>query len=69
MNTKFECFEKDFIDVPDGTLLRPFLNPKDITSGLPWDLLEGLSVTAGQVNPGVKSDIIVHPYVTNIKMR
>ena len=29
--------------VPDGTILSPFLNPKDAFSDLPWDLFEGFS--------------------------
>lgn len=66
MYTVFESLEEKFFEVPDGTFLHPFLNPKDIMSGLPWDLLDGLSITAGQVNPGIKSEIMVHPYVTNV---
>ena len=66
MNSNFVCQEEDFFEVPDGTLVNPFLNPKDIMSGLPWDLLEGLSVAAGQVDPGIVSDIIVHPFISNV---
>lgn len=65
-NQVFECLENDFYTVPDGTLVNPFLNPKDIMSDLPWDLLDGLSVAAGQVNPGIVSDILVHLFVSHV---
>lgn len=64
MNRIFKCLEQDFFTVPDGTLVNPFLNSKDIMSGLPWDLLDGLSVAAGQIDAGVVSEIHVHPYVS-----
>lgn len=66
MNRVFECIEEDFFTVPDGTLVNPFLNPKDIMSGLPWDLLDGLSLAAGQVDPGIVSDIVVHPFISQV---
>lgn len=66
MNRLFECLEKDFFTVPDGTLVNPFLNPQDIMSGLPWDLLDGLSIAAGQVDPGIVSDIVVHPFISQV---
>lgn len=64
MNRVFECLEESFFTVPDGTLVNPFLNPKDIMSGLPWDLLDGLSVAAGQIDAGVVSEIHVHPFIS-----
>ena len=66
MNRIFNCLENDFFRVPDGTLVNPFLNPKDIMSGLPWDILDGLSVAAGQVNPGVVSEITVLPFISQV---
>ena len=33
--------------VPDGTLVSPFLNAKDSESGLPFNLLDGFSLAAG----------------------
>ena len=47
MNRLFKCLDADFFRVPDGTLVNPFLNPKDNMSGLPWDILDGLSIAAG----------------------
>ena len=35
-------------------------------SGLPWDILDGLSVAAGQVNPGVVSEITVLPFISQV---
>lgn len=66
MNRKFECLDDKFFPVPDGTLVNPFLNPKDAMGGLPWDLLDGLSIAAGQIDPGVTSQIHVHPYVSQV---
>ena len=34
MNRLFECVDAGFCEVPDGTLVNPFLNPTDPTSGL-----------------------------------
>ena len=66
MNRIFECLDSNFFQVPDGTYVNPFFNPKDIMSGLPWDTLDGLSITAGQVNPGVISEIHVHPFISQV---
>jgi hypothetical protein len=52
------------ITVPDGTVVYPFLNPMDSTSGLPWDLIEGFSIAAGDIAPHSKSKIVVSPLVT-----
>ena len=68
MDTFLECKESAFFKVPDGTLVNPFLNPKDSESSLPWDLLDGVSVAAGQINPGIASEIHVHPYVSQITL-
>jgi hypothetical protein len=66
MNRLFECSDTNFFRVPDGTLVQPFLNSKDVMSGLPWDLLDGLSIAAGQVDPGVVSKIHVHPFISQV---
>ena len=52
--------------VPDGTLVSPFLNSKDSTSGLPYDLLDGFSIAAGTIEPRSKSKIHVMPFVTQV---
>ena len=57
--------EKPF-RVPDGTLVSPFLNPKDSMSGLPFDLLEVFSLAAGTIEPKTKSKIHVMPFVTQV---
>ena len=66
MKRLFECLSNKFFEVPDGTLVNPFLNPKDIMSGLPWDILDGISIAAGQINPGVVSEIHVHPFISQV---
>lgn len=57
---------KDAFRVPDGTLLSPFLNPKDSTSGLPFDLFDDFSIAAGEIEPGLTSRIHVMPHVTQV---
>lgn len=57
---------KDFFQVPDGTLVAPFLNSKDNQSGLPFDLIDGFSIAAGEIEPGVSSSIHVMPFVTQV---
>jgi hypothetical protein len=52
--------------VPDGTLVSPFLNSKDAKSGLPFDLLDGVSVAAGIIEPRTRSKIHVLPFVTQV---
>jgi hypothetical protein len=52
--------------VPDGTLVSPFLNARDSTSGLPFDLLDGFSLAAGTIEPGSQSKIHVMPFVTQV---
>lgn len=54
------------IIVPDGTKVFPFLNPKDSTSGLPWDLLEGFSLAAGEIPPNTRSQPHIHLHVTHV---
>jgi hypothetical protein len=66
MNRLFECLDTKFFKVPDGTLVNPFLNPKDIMSGLPWDILDGLSIAAGYIEAGIVSEIHVHPFISQI---
>ncbi len=57
---------ENFVRVPDGTLVAPFLNSKDSNSGLPADLLEDISIAAGVIESGVRSKIHVMPLVTQI---
>ncbi|MBX9961777.1 MAG: hypothetical protein K2Y35_01890 [Burkholderiales bacterium] len=52
--------------VPDGTLVAPFLNARDNTSGLPFDLLDGFSLAAGTIPPHARSKIHVMPFVTQV---
>ena len=52
--------------VPDGTIVFPFLNPKDITSDLPWHLIEGFSLSAGEIPAHGESKIHVMPHVTHV---
>lgn len=52
--------------VPDGTLVSPFLNSRDNTSGLPFDLLGDFSLAAGTIEPGSHSKIHVMPFVTQV---
>jgi hypothetical protein len=66
MNRLFECLDANFLAVPDGTLVNPFLNPKDIMSGLPWDIFDGLSIASGYIKPGTVSEIHVHPFISQI---
>jgi hypothetical protein len=68
MNKLIKCKDKDFFLVPDGTLVNPFLSSKDSTSGLPWDLLDEVSIAAGVIIPGKVSKIHVHPYITQITL-
>ncbi|MES2121448.1 MAG: hypothetical protein V4492_01570 [Chlamydiota bacterium] len=53
-----------WIEVPDGTFVAPFFNPKDCTSDLPWDLTEDLSIAAGEIHK--ESSIQTMPLVTQI---
>ena len=57
---------ENFVRVPDGTLVAPFLNSKDSNSGLPADLLGDISIAAGIIESGVRSKIHVMPLVTQI---
>lgn len=52
--------------VCDGTLVSPFLNAKDAMSNLPFDLLDGFSLAAGEIEPGKTSRIHVMPHVTQV---
>ena len=54
--------------VPDGTTVYPFLNPKDSMSGLPWDLVEGFSIAAGDMAPKSKSKIQVLPLASQVRL-
>ena len=57
---------RDGFRVPDETTVYPFLNAKDCLSGLPWDLLDGFSLSAGDIEPHSKSQIHVMPQVTQV---
>jgi mannose-6-phosphate isomerase-like protein (cupin superfamily) len=52
--------------VPDETIVSPFLNSKDSKSDLPWDLVEGFSIAAGEIAPNSKSKIHVMPLVQQV---
>jgi quercetin dioxygenase-like cupin family protein len=54
--------------VPDGTLLSPFLNPWDITSGLSPDMLASVSIAVGFLFPGQPSKIHIMPFVTQVTL-
>lgn len=64
MNRLFRS--SSLLRVPDGTLVSPFLNSRDSTSGLPFDLLEGFSIAAGTIEPHSQSKIHVMPFVTQV---
>ena len=74
MNTiYFECLNpqpenEGFFRVPDQTLVNPFLNPNDAMSRLPPGLFNGMAIAAGQINPGVKSNIAVAPYIYEVTL-
>ncbi len=52
--------------VPDGTLVSPFLNPKDSESDLPFDLIDGFSIAAGTIGPSLRSKICLMPFITQV---
>lgn len=52
--------------VPDGTWVSPFLNAKDSESDLPFDLLDGFSLSAGMIEPNSSSKIHIMPFVTQV---
>jgi len=66
MNRLFECLDAGYFRVPDGTLVNPYLSPKGDRSGLPWEVPSGLSVAAGYLEPGIVSEIHVHPFITQV---
>lgn len=47
MKRVFDILEP--FQVPDGTLVSPFFNPKDSQSGLPFDLLDSFSIAGGRI--------------------
>ncbi len=51
-----------YFTVPDGTLVTPFLNCREIKSGLPFDLLDELSIAAGKLESHVHSKIHIMPF-------
>lgn len=53
-----------WINVPDGTSVAPFFNPKDCTSDLPWDLVDNFSIAAGEIQK--ESLIQTLPLVTQL---
>ncbi len=52
--------------VPDGTIVYPFLNSKDLESGLPWELNDGFSIAAGDIGPNQKSKIHLMPITSQV---
>jgi hypothetical protein len=66
MVMKRKFYIENTIRVPDGTLVSPFLNSKDITSGLPFELVDGFSIAAGEIETGVSSSIHIMPFVTQV---
>jgi hypothetical protein len=69
--TNLQCFGnegvfsiRNWINIPDGTSVAPFFNPKDCTSHLAWDLLENVSIAAGEIEQ--ESAIQTLPLVTQI---
>jgi hypothetical protein len=52
--------------VPDGTVVYPFLNPRDSESQIPWDLSGDVSLALGEIGAQSKSKIHIHPLVTLI---
>ncbi len=66
MNRLFECLGTGFRKVPDGTLVNPFLNPRDMLSGLPWDLLDGFGIAVGHIDQGIVSEIHIHPFISQV---
>lgn len=52
--------------VQDGTQVFPFLNSKDCMSDLPFDLVEGFSIAAGEIFPLSRSKIHLMPLVTQV---
>jgi hypothetical protein len=57
---------RNFFQVPDGTLVSPFLNSKDSKSDLPFDLLDGFSIAAGIILGHRRSKIHIFPLVTQV---
>ena len=55
-----------FHRVPDGTLVSPFFNPRDNTSGLPEDLFADFSIAAGIIDPHSASKIHLMPLVSQV---
>jgi mannose-6-phosphate isomerase-like protein (cupin superfamily) len=58
----------DWLQVPDTTWLSPFLNPKDVNSGLDSELLGAFSLAMGMIRPGQPSTVHVHPLSTQVTM-
>jgi mannose-6-phosphate isomerase-like protein (cupin superfamily) len=52
--------------VPDGTIVSPFLNSQDSKNDLPFDLVEGFGIAAGEIAPNSKSKIHVMPFVQQV---
>ncbi len=52
--------------VPDGTIVYPFLNPFDSTSGLSSSLPNVVSMAGGLIAPRYQSKIQILPFVTQI---
>ncbi len=54
------------IQVPDGTMVYPFINGLDRTYGLPWNSQEGFSIASGEIAPNRASKIHLMPLVTQV---
>ena len=56
----------DPFQVPDGTLVSPFLNPGDSESSLPFNTFNGFSIAGGRIEAGIHSRIQILPFVTQV---
>jgi len=53
--------------IPDGTRVCPFLNPFDVNEKeLPLNVLSGMSIAAGELDPRTESRIHIHPIVAQV---
>jgi hypothetical protein len=53
-------------EVPDGTLVAPFMNPFDSNSSTPLENLRDISIAEGNIGSFVQSKIQIMPYVNQI---
>ncbi|MGE5429897.1 MAG: cupin domain-containing protein [Syntrophomonadaceae bacterium] len=64
MNKIFRA--SDLFTVPDGTKVASLFNSADIACNLHSGSNEGLSIAIGEIPPGAKSKIHVHPLVAQV---